>query len=73
MTDAEPADRPATELARLVGSGALSARELLAACVARIEAVNPRGNAVVTLAVEGAAAAAADERFARSGPAGPLR
>lgn len=72
--DADLVDRPAVELARLVGTGALSARELLAACLARIEAVNGAVNAVVTLDAEGAAAAAAaaDERFARSGPDGPL-
>ncbi len=67
-------DRPAVELAGLIHRGELSARELLAACVRRIERSNPRVNAVVTLDVEGAAAAAAaaDERFARQGPDGPL-
>ena len=71
-------DRPAVELAGLLHAGELSARELLAACLERVEATNPHANAIVTLDVEGAtaAAAAADERFARRrGPArsdGPL-
>lgn len=67
-------DRPATELAGLLARGELSARELLAACLERIERVDPSVNAIVTLDVEGAtaAAAAADERFARGEPIGPL-
>jgi amidase len=67
-------DRPAVELAGLLQAGELSARELLAACLERIERTNPSVNAIVTLDAEGAtaAAAAADERFARHGPDGPL-
>lgn len=73
MTD-DLVDRPSTELAGLLARGELSARELLAACVDRIERVNPSVNAIVTLDVEGAtaAAAAADDRFTRAGPTGPL-
>ena len=67
-------DRPAVELAGLLRSGELSARELLEACLARVERANPAVNALVTLDVEGAraAAAAADERAARGEPLGPL-
>ena len=65
---------PAVDLARLIRSGELSAAELLAAVLARIEAVNPSVNAIVTLAAEQAAAAAADldARAARGEFAGPL-
>jgi amidase len=41
---------PAVDLARMIRSGELSATELLAAALARIEAVNPTVNAIVTLA-----------------------
>ena len=41
---------PATELAALIRSRELSATELLAAVLARIEEVNPALNAIVTLA-----------------------
>ncbi|MET0191283.1 MAG: amidase [Pseudonocardia sediminis] len=70
----DPADLTAVELAGLIGRGELSARELLAACAERIGRTNGRVNAIVTLDLEGAgaAAAAADERFARRGPDGPL-
>jgi amidase len=64
----------ATELARLIRTGALSAREAVAAYLARIEMINPAVNAIVTLAPEQALAAAraADERLARGEPVGPL-
>ena len=66
--------RPATELAALVRSGELSARELLEAHLARIERIDPALNAVVTLDAEGAraAAAAADEAQAAGRLLGPL-
>jgi amidase len=66
--------RPATELAALVRTGELSARELLEAHLARIERLNPDLNAVVTLDAEGAraAAAAADEAQAGGRLLGPL-
>ncbi|GAA3196363.1 amidase [Nonomuraea roseoviolacea] len=60
----------AAEMARLVRTRQVSAVELLQACLDRIEQVNPRVNAVVTLAAEQAmdAAEAADA----AEPAGPL-
>jgi amidase len=59
--------RPVTELARLVKAGELSARELTAACLERIEALDPELNAFVHVDPEGALATAdgigpADER-----------
>jgi len=59
-------DRAATELRAMLLARELSARELLAASLARIEAVNPQVNAIVTLSVERAerAATAADEAVA---------
>ena len=65
---------PAVELARLIRSRELSATELLTAVLARIDEVNPRINAIVTLAAEQALAAAAelDARAARGSFAGPL-
>src|SRR5580693_2520357 len=65
---------PAVDLARLIRSRELSAAELLAAVLARIEAVNPSLNAIVTLAAEQAQARAAelDAQAARGSFAGPL-
>jgi amidase len=67
-------DLSATQLARLLAAGEVSAREVLAAHLDRIEAVNPSLNALVTLTPERAqdAAAAADERLARGEALGPL-
>jgi amidase len=64
----------ACELARLIRSRALSSRELIAACLARIDALNPAVNAIVTLAAERAVdeARAADERLARGAEPGAL-
>lgn len=65
---------PAVELARLLRSRELSARELLDAFLNRIHRINPQLNAIVTLA-EGRAtaeAAAADEAAARGGRLGVL-
>lgn len=66
--------QPATELRRRIGAGELSAREVTAAFLARIERINPKVNAIVTVAAERAMAqaAAADERQARGEPLGPL-
>ncbi len=50
---------PAVELARLIRSRELSAAELLAAVLARIDEVNPAINAIVTLAAEQAGDVAA--------------
>jgi amidase len=65
---------PAVELARMLRSRELSARELLGAYLNRIHRINPRLNAIVTLAEERAAAAAAvvDEAAARGGALGVL-
>jgi amidase len=69
-----PVDRPAVELAALLRDRQLSSVELTEACLARIEAVNPAVNAVVTLVPERARAAAAesDARRAAGAPLGPL-
>lgn len=68
-------DRPATELAELLAGKQLSARELLAAHLDRLEALNPAVNAVVTATVARAEdmAGAADDHLARHGSTlGPL-
>lgn len=64
----------ATELAAQIRSGQLSAREVMAAHLQRIDQVNPRLNAIVTLHAEQALQAAhqADEAQARGLPLGPL-
>src|SRR6185295_16919380 len=64
----------AVEMARLIRTKKLSAREALAAHLNQIERVNPKVNAIVTLVPEMAAAAAAkaDEAQARKEPLGPL-
>jgi len=62
------------EMARLIRTKKLSARETLEAHLKQIERVNPKVNAIVTLVPELAAAAAAkaDEMQARKEPLGPL-
>lgn len=76
MSDSsELCDRPAAELAALLAATEISARELLAMHLARIEHTNPSVNAIVTHTVEHAEAmaAAADEHLARTGTTlGPL-
>ena len=64
----------AVEMAAQIRAGRLSARDVMEAHLARIEAVNPQVNAIVTLHAEQAMAAAlaADEAQARGGPLGPL-
>src|SRR5262252_8894009 len=64
----------AVEMARLIRTKKLSAREALALHLKQIELVNPKLNAIVTLVAEMAAAAAAkaDEMQARREPLGPL-
>lgn len=66
--------KPASEQVALLRSGELSARELLAAHLKRIDRINGDVNAIVTLVPEiaAAAAAAADERHARGEVAGPV-
>jgi amidase len=62
------------EMARLIRSKKLSAREALAAHLKHIERVNPKVNAIVTLVPEMAAdaAAKADEMQAHKEPLGKL-
>src|ERR1700694_5353368 len=64
----------AVEMARLIHAKKLSAREALAMHLKQIERVNPKVNAIVTLAADLAAAAAAkaDEMQAHGQPLGPL-
>ena len=64
----------AVEIARLIRTKKLSAREALAAHLKQIERVNPKVNAIVTLVAEMAAAdaAKADEAQARRETLGPL-
>ncbi|MFD0687694.1 amidase [Actinomadura fibrosa] len=65
---------PARELARLVRTRELSAREVLQAHLDQIERTNPQVNAIVTLVPERAEreALAADERLASGAETGPL-
>ena len=64
----------AVEMARLIRTKKLSARDALAAHLQQIERVNPKVNAMVTLVPELAAAAAAkaDDMLARGESLGPL-
>src|SRR5436190_5168682 len=64
----------ATDMAAQIRSGQLSARDVMQARLARIDAVNPKVNAIVTLHAEQAMAAAlaADEAQAHGQPLGPL-
>jgi amidase len=70
----DPCALTAVELATRIRSRELSAREVMAAHLSRIERVNPKVNAIVTLVAERAMADAgkADERQARGGTLGPL-
>ncbi|MEA3068616.1 MAG: amidase, partial [Alphaproteobacteria bacterium] len=64
----------AARLAQAIRTRAVSSREAVAACLARLQSVNPRVNAVVeTLADEALTRAdAADRDLAKSGPTAPL-
>jgi amidase len=64
----------AVELASQIRNRQVSAREVMAAHLARIDAVNPKVNAIITLEGERAMAdaARADELVARGGPIGVL-
>ncbi|GAB3698229.1 amidase [Saccharopolyspora tripterygii] len=64
----------ATDLAGLIRSGEVSAREVMRAHLERIDRLNPQVNALVSLDPERAleVAAAADERWASGEPVGPL-
>jgi aspartyl-tRNA(Asn)/glutamyl-tRNA(Gln) amidotransferase subunit A len=67
-------DQDATALAELIRTRQVSAAEVVRAHVDRIEAVNPKINAVVTLVAEQALAAAhvADRAVAAGEPLGPF-
>jgi amidase len=64
----------AREIARAIGAKQVSSREAVAACIARIERVNPLLNAVVATRFEAALvdADAADAAVARGASLGPL-
>src|SRR5687767_14601446 len=70
----EPWSWSATELAAAIRSRRISARESLASCFARMDAVNPAINAVVDPLHDDAlnAAEAADEAVRQGQPLGPL-
>lgn len=74
MTDADLCFLTATQLARRVAQGELSARDVVGAHLAQIEQINPRVNAIVTLAADQALAAAAraDDHQAHGQALGPL-
>ena len=67
-------DLGSVELAARIRRKDVSAREAMTAHLARIERINPRLNAIVTLVADRAMAdaARADEQTARGGPLGPL-
>ncbi len=70
----ELCDLTALDLAARIRGKQVSAREVMAAHLARIDRVNPKINAIVTLVADRAMADAkkADERQARGGVLGPL-
>ena len=70
----DPCVLTAVELARRIRTKQLSARDVMTAHLARIERVNPKINAIVTLVAERAMAdaAKADEAQARGAPLGVL-
>ncbi|CAM2977754.1 amidase [Saccharomonospora xinjiangensis] len=74
MSEDELCLRSACELAGLLRRREVSAREVLRAHLARIDAVNPKVNAIVTVAREHAhrAAHAADQAIMSGEPLGPL-
>ncbi len=70
----EPCDLTAVEARRLIGRKALAPSELLASCIARVEAVDHAVNALVASDFDRAriAARAADDAVAHGAPLGPL-
>ena len=70
----ELCEMSAVDLAARLARKEISARDVMSAHLARIERVNPKINAIVTLVPEQAMAGAAkaDEAIARSGPTGAL-
>jgi amidase len=74
MSDPSLVEHTAVELAGLLASGAVSAREVTEAHLDRIAAVGPSVNAIVTVTAEAAMQQAGrlDDEFTRSGLVGPL-
>ncbi len=70
----EPCDLTAVEARRLIGRKALAPSELLASCIARVEAVDHAVNALVArdFARARTAARAADDAVVHGAPLGPL-
>ncbi|MGH7908064.1 MAG: amidase [Candidatus Binataceae bacterium] len=70
----DPIYWPASEIARAIRERKISSSEIIDACLARIETVNPKLNAVVRLTAETARkeARAADAAIARGENKGPL-
>jgi Asp-tRNA(Asn)/Glu-tRNA(Gln) amidotransferase A subunit family amidase len=58
MSDSALAFAPATELARLIASRRVSPVEVVEAALRRVESLNPRLNAFLSIAGDGAPAAA---------------
>lgn len=73
-TNGSITDMSATELAQMIKAGEVSAKEVVEAHIRRIEAVNPKLNAVVIPLFDEALAQArdADEQQAQRKPLGPL-
>jgi amidase len=72
---ADPTAASATELARAIADGTISSGAVMAAFLDRIDAVNPRVNAIVSRVERPALlaqAAAHDRMLAERGPMGPL-
>ena len=74
VTNADLCFLPAVQQRALLLAGELSARDLLAASLERIEVANPAVNAIVTMDVEGATRRARelDDALARGEEPGPL-
>ena len=74
MADATLTSKSARELAALIKARAVSPVEVLDAHLASIEHLNPKLNAIVTLAAEQALASArvAEAKVVRNDPIGPL-
>jgi amidase len=74
MEDLDLCFASAVDLAAMVRAREISAREVLEAHLRQVERVNPAVNAIVTLTADRAMAAAAeaDEAFARGAAVGPL-
>ena len=74
MQDGEPWRWSASDLAQAIRAGRVSSSEAVASCLARLDAVNPRLNAVVDVLRDEAvaAASAADRARQRGDELGPL-